>query len=130
MNVIHCYLDAFRRYADFSGRSTRPQYWWFALVNTAIFVIVEGALLGRMENVGALRNNINSGSGAMSVVASVLLVYAMAALIPSLALSVRRLHDTGRSGWWLFIQFVPLIGPIWLLVLFCLPSEPRVNRFG
>ena len=130
MNAIHCYLDAFRRYADFSGRSTRPQYWWFALVNTIIFVIGEGVFLGRMENVGALRNNINSGSGAMSIVAGILLVYAMAALIPSLALSVRRLHDTGRSGWWLFIQFVPLIGPLWLLVLLCLPSEPRVNRFG
>lgn len=57
-------------------------------------------------------------------------LYSLAVFIPSLALSIRRLHDTGRSGWWLLIGLVPLIGGIWLLVLFCLDSQPETNEWG
>ena len=57
-------------------------------------------------------------------------LYSLAVFIPGLAVSVRRLHDTGRSGWWLLIGLVPLIGGIWLLVLLCLDSQPETNKWG
>ncbi len=57
-------------------------------------------------------------------------IYSLAVLVPSIAVSVRRLHDTGRSGWWLLIGLVPLIGSIWLIVLLCLDSQPETNKWG
>ena len=57
-------------------------------------------------------------------------IYSLAVLVPSIAVSVRRLHDTGRSGWWLLIGLVPLIGSLWLIVLLCLDSQPETNKWG
>jgi uncharacterized membrane protein YhaH (DUF805 family) len=107
-----------RRYAEFSGRSRRKEYWMFFLLLMIAFVvvgIVEGAL-GMAGTVGPY--------GPLSI----LLI--LAVFIPSLAVGVRRLHDTGRSGWWLLIGLVPLLGGIVLLIFYVLEGTRGPNEYG
>jgi uncharacterized membrane protein YhaH (DUF805 family) len=102
-----------RKYVDFSGRASRSEYWWWW-----------GALLVTFIVTGALTAVIGS---AGYVVATIV---ALGVFIPNLAVTVRRLHDTGRSGWWLFIVFVPLIGAIILFVFMLLDSQREANGWG
>lgn len=112
------YLLAFQKYADFSTRSRRSEYWYFTLFNVlAVFVL---AMVG-----GMISEVIGSEVGLIP-----LFIYYFGVLIPSLAVGVRRLHDTGRSGWWLLISLVPLIGSIVLLVFYCEDSNPGPNKWG
>lgn len=115
---MNWYLAVLRKYADFSGRARRKEYWMFALFN-AIFAIVL-ALLD--ELLGTVSKDIGVGIfGGL---------YSLAVILPGLALSVRRLHDVGKSGWWLFIAFIPLIGWIWFFVLTVTDSQPGTNQYG
>ncbi len=112
------YLKVLKQYADFNGRARRKEYWMFALFNV-IFVAIAmglGLLLGK----------------AIGTVGYVLLyyLYILAVLIPSLAVAVRRLHDVGKSGWMIFINFIPLIGGIWFLILMIMDSNPGENNYG
>ena len=106
------YIATLKKYADFSGRARRTEYWLFALFNIIIAV-----LLGVVDYV-------------LSSPGIVGMVFALAVLIPSIAVGVRRLHDTDRSGWWLLIAFVPIVGTIAMLVFLVLDSNPGANRFG
>ncbi len=106
------YLGVWRNYVGFDGRASRIEYWMFTLFNVIAVAIL--MLLGVL-----LR--INS---------ALVMVYDVAIILPSLAVQFRRLHDTGRSGWWMFMALVPLAGAIVLLVFFLLPSDPGMNRFG
>ena len=112
------YLEAFKKYAVFGGRSRRMEYWSFVLFNFVVFVVLVGidALLGTFSSA--------SGVGLLSG------IYGLATLVPILALSVRRLHDIDRSGWWYFINLIPLIGAIVMLVFTLLDSTPGHNRYG
>jgi uncharacterized membrane protein YhaH (DUF805 family) len=112
------YLSVLQNYADFSGRARRTEYWMFTLVNALISfaLVVLDALFGTLD--------VEAGVGLFST------IYALAVLIPSLAVSVRRLHDTGRSGWWLLIAIIPLIGGIVLFVFTVMDSEPGRNDYG
>ncbi len=112
--MLDAYLNAFRQYADFQGRARRPDYWWFVLANILIWLIADLITM----------HHPSVGIGIL------LVLYGLAILVPSIAVAVRRLHDTDRSGWWWLIQLVPLVGTIWFLVLMCLPSTPGTNRFG
>ena len=105
------YLKCMKQYVDFSGRARRKEYWMFALMNA----IIAAALI-----------IIDAGRGD-EVLQS---VYSLVVFLPSLAVGVRRMHDIGKSGWWLLIGLIPLIGSIWLIVLACQDSEPGVNRWG
>lgn len=112
---MHWYVEALRKYAVFSGRSRRSEYWFFVLFNVVASIslgIVDGVL------------GIGGGVGLLSV------VYSLAVLVPGLAVSVRRLHDTGRSGWWLLIAMVPVIGAIALLVFMAQDGEQGPNQYG
>lgn len=111
------YLDAMRRSVDFAGRSTRSQYWLFMLV---YFVI----LLALTILDGVLGTLTEDGIGLFNTLAI------LAHLFAALSLTVRRLHDIGRSGWWILIGFVPLLGLIVLIVFACQPSQLGSNRFG
>ena len=112
------YLMAWRRFADFSGRSRRKEYWMFAFFNCIFSLPVGIASL-------LLKGN------AIGIILQVLyLLYCLAALIPSMAVYVRRLHDTGRSGSWWLIGIVPIVGEIILLVYLVSDSEPRTNKYG
>ena len=111
------YLSVLKKYAVFSGRSRRKEYWMFILFNS-----IAGIAAVLLDNVlfGVAPDAIGPLGG----------VYSLAVLIPSLAVSVRRLHDVGKSGWFLLIALIPAIGAIWLLVLMCIDGEPGENRFG
>lgn len=108
---MNWYLGCWKKYAEFSGRARRQEYWMFFLFN-----FLAGLALSIVD--------IVLGTGALSG------LYNLAIIIPSLAVGARRLHDTDRSGWWQLIALIPLIGAIILLVFFCLDSKPGENRFG
>jgi uncharacterized membrane protein YhaH (DUF805 family) len=100
------------RYAQFTGRAGRAEFWWFFLANLIISVVL--SLLGR----------------ASVIFAIISLIYSLAVLVPSIAVGVRRLHDTDKSGWWILIGLIPLVGFIVLLVLFVMEGTPGSNRYG
>lgn len=108
----------FENYANFSGRARRSEYWWFILANMIIAVI---AMI--IDNVAG----INFGQIPYG---PVYVLYALAVFIPGLAVSVRRLHDVGKSGWFYFIVLIPLVGAIWLLVLFLSEGQQVENQYG
>lgn len=115
---MNWYLKVLRQYADFSGRARRKEYWMFALINF-IIAFVLGMIDGMVGSADPL-----TGYGFISG------VYALAVLIPGIAVSVRRLHDIGKSGWMLLIVLIPIIGVIWLLVLLLTDSEAGTNKYG
>ncbi|MBA7614686.1 MAG: DUF805 domain-containing protein [Calditrichaeota bacterium] len=109
---MNWYLEVLKKYAVFSGRSQRKEYWMFYLFN---IIIAFG--LGFIDGL----------VGGPGVLAS---IYGLAVLIPGIAVSVRRLHDTNRSGWLLLIALIPLIGVIVLLVFMVQDSQPDENQYG
>ncbi len=112
------YTTAMRRYFEVSGRSNRSEYWMFALV---YFVI---AVIATIIDVAVLGHGFGENPGIVASIVTLL------HFIPSITVGIRRLHDTDRSGWWLLILFIPLIGVIWLIVLFCFEGTLGNNRFG
>lgn len=124
------YLMVWRRYADFDGRSRRTEYWMFALFNFLAAIV-----LGGIGGIGTAF--IDNGSGAGAVLFIPLGLYMLAGIIPGLAVAVRRLHDTGKSGWLLLlfavigiIPFIGFIGGVIQIVIMCLDSDPGVNQYG
>jgi uncharacterized membrane protein YhaH (DUF805 family) len=116
---MNYYLEAFRKYADFSGRARRSEYWFFTLFNSLITIVL--ALLG-LNLVRLLGLNSNGALGLAYL-------YLLVAFLPTLAVSVRRLHDIGLSGWWYLIVLVPFGGLV-LTVLAIIDSQSGTNRFG
>jgi uncharacterized membrane protein YhaH (DUF805 family) len=112
------FLIVLKKYADFSGRAQRAEYWFFTL-----FYVIFFLALSLVDGAAGLFNVIY-GVGVLSG------LFALAMIIPSISVSVRRLHDTSRSGWWLLIGLIPLIGAIVLLVFVCLDSTPGTNTYG
>jgi len=106
------YLEVLKKYAVFSGRARRKEYWFFSLFNLII-----GFVLGVVEV-------LVGGPGIVGM------LYGLAVIIPALAVSVRRLHDTDRSGWWLLIALIPVVGAIVLLIFMVLDSSPGENQYG
>ena len=115
---MNWYLKALSQYADFSGRARRKEYWMFVLFNM-IFAIVAMIL----DNVLGIAIE-GVGYGPLYG------LYAIAMFIPGIAVLIRRLHDVGKSGWMLFILFIPLVGVIWLLILLCSDSQIEENKWG
>jgi len=105
-------LVVLERYALFQGRAGRPEFWWFTLANVIVAVI------------------LNVLAAATSLFLVVYVIYALALIVPSLAVAVRRLHDTDKSGWWILISLVPFVGGIILIVFLCLAGTPGPNRYG
>lgn len=114
------YLKCWRQYADFSGRARRSEYWFFVLFN---MIISYGGLL-----CGTLIELSVGSSGVISYI--LYIIYNLAIFIPGLAVCMRRLHDIGKSGWWLLLVLIPFIGAIYMIVLFCKDSEPGTNQYG
>jgi len=120
---VKYYIEAFRKYAVFSGRASRSEYWYFFLFNIiAQFVIGFGATFIAAVAGASSDSATNTGESLMAL-------YVLAALLPSIAVSVRRLHDAGYSGWLLLLGFIPLAGIV-LIVLFCTDSQPGTNKYG
>lgn len=115
---MYWYLNVLKKYADFNGRARRKEYWMFMLFHM-IFVIVAISL-----------DFILSIAIEGIAYGSFYSLYAPALLIPGLAVTVRRLHDVGKSGWIILIALIPLIGGIWLLVLLATDSNEIENQYG
>lgn len=106
------------KYADFKGRANRKEFWYYVLVMVVIYIAF-AILTGIFGRVAFLRWTILVIQALIS----------LALLVPSLALSVRRMHDIGKGGGWIFINLIPIIGSIWFLILTIKDSEPGENRF-
>mgnify|MGYP001376233442 FL=1 len=113
-------------YSNFSGRASRKEYWMFFLFYMifAIVAMVADNFLGTDFTVGEGYYAVSMGYGWIYV------LFMLALFIPTIAVMVRRLHDVGKSGWWWLINFIPLVGAIWFLVLMCTDSNPGDNKYG
>ena len=112
------YFKVLEKYADFTGRARRREYWMFSIINGLIAFVLHG--VDRLV-----------GSYSVSMELGLLnTLYSLAVLIPCIAVLVRRLHDTGRSGWWAFIVLVPIIGIIVLFIFTVLDSDVGDNAYG
>lgn len=114
---MNYFVECLKKYATFSGRARRKEYWLFLLGYVIIYfvaAILDGMMSGNKPN-------------AMPIVST---VAAFALFLPWLAVTVRRLHDTDRSGWWILIGFIPFIGSLVLLVFGCMEGTKGDNRFG
>lgn len=115
---MYLYVEVFKKALDFEGRATRKEYWCFYLINMLIYIILN--LLDIMLGV----YSFEAGVGILS------LIFIIVVLIPGLAVTFRRLHDIGRSGWWFLVNLIPLIGPIIFLIFMLLDSQEGENRYG
>ena len=117
------YLKVMRdNYANFSGRARRKEYWMFVLVQTIVMIGL--MILDSFLGLDFELQGISLGYGYLYLIG--LIVH----FIPSLAVVVRRLHDVGKSGWFYFIFLIPLIGVLWLLVLYCTEGQKQDNKWG
>ena len=110
------YLIVIRKYTVFTGRASREEFWYFLLINILISIAV--GFIDRFMGWGGA-----SGAGLLGG------LYSLLVFLPSLAVVVRRLHDSGRSGWWALIMLIPLLGWITLLIMMALPGKPD-NEYG
>ncbi|MFJ3583100.1 DUF805 domain-containing protein [Streptomyces sp. NPDC090127] len=109
---MNWYLDVLKKYAVFNGRARRQEYWMFMLFNIIALIIVAV---------------IDMAIGTYPLLYA---VYALAVFLPGLGVTIRRLHDTGRSGWWILINLVPLVGGIILIVFLATEGNQTDNSYG
>lgn len=109
---MNYYFEVLKKYAVFGGRARRKEYWMFVLFNFIISLV------------------INLVAAFVEILFFLYYLYMLAILIPGIAVTVRRLHDTNRSGWWWFISVVPVIGAIILIVFLAQDSQPGENQYG
>ena len=110
---MNYFLEAFKKYTVFNGRSTRSEYWYFYLFNLIISIAI-----GMVAAVISTKINLLSD------------LYSLLVIIPGLAVSVRRLHDIGKSGWMLLVGLIPIVGLIWLIILMATDSVSGENKYG
>jgi len=106
------YMKVLKNYVGFQGRARRKEYWMFFLFNFLFTMLL--SMIEMMLGLGGILSGI----------------YGLAVLLPSIAVSVRRLHDIGRTGWWMLLSFIPIIGLIVLLVFAVFDSQPGENKYG
>lgn len=110
-----------KHYVDFKGRANRKQFWLWTLWYMIFYILLQVFIgIG-----GAMDSGFISGLFTI-----ILVVFGLGLLLPNLAIAVRRLHDIGRSGWWLLLSLIPIVGGLVLLVFYVLPGTPQENRFG
>jgi uncharacterized membrane protein YhaH (DUF805 family) len=118
------YVQVLRSYAAFRGRAGRKEWWMFGLIYLAVLFVLKGIdiLLGTFDYDGGL--GLLRGFGMLSGLCTIVTI------IPAVSVTVRRLHDTDRSGWWYFIIFIPLFGIAQLLLWMAQKGQPGDNRYG
>ncbi|RQR49382.1 DUF805 domain-containing protein [Burkholderia sp. Bp9002] len=119
MNFTDAIQSVFNQYARFDGRARRAEYWYFALLT--FFVSIACQLVTMVDG------NATTIALLLSIVAALI---SLALIVPSISVTVRRLHDIGRSGWFLLIALIPIVGSIILLVWMCSRGNDGPNRFG
>lgn len=110
---MNYYLAVLKKYAVFSGRSRRAEYWYFCLFHFLIYIAISFVNI----SLGIKINFLG-------------LVYSLAGFLPAIGVLIRRLHDVGKSGWMYFIVLIPFVGPIWLIVLLATDSDRGDNKYG
>jgi len=120
------YLKVLKNYSDFKSRSRRKEYWMYVLFNFIALIIC--ALIDRILGT-TFKMDVGFGETSMGY-GYVYTLYALITLVPSLAVVVRRLHDVGKSGWFILVALIPLAGAIWLIVLLCTEGEYFTNKWG
>ena len=116
---MNYYLQAWKKFAVFNGRARRKEYWFFALFNALIFFV-----LGIVDGLTGGNPDADSGIAVLGG------IFILAGVIPGISVTVRRLHDTDRTGWWCLIAFIPIVGHLVLFVFTLQDSTPGSNRFG
>lgn len=125
--TVNDFLAAYKRYAQFEGRSDRKEFWYFVLfyvIVSAILSVIDSMLFGHTTTV------TDSGFSMTSNFTPLSGIFGLASLIPGIAVSVRRLHDINKSGWFYLFWFIPLIGWIFLLIWYCKKGDPVANTHG
>ncbi|MDE5997146.1 MAG: DUF805 domain-containing protein [Muribaculaceae bacterium] len=102
-----------QNYCNFSGRASRSEFWWFALFNFILSAVISIVFCWSQNTMNVITGLVN-----------------LALLLPSLGLAVRRLHDIGKSGWWIFISLIPIVGWIILIIWYCKDSQMETNEYG
>ncbi len=115
------FIIPYRRYVDFSGRSDRKEFWYYLL-----FYVIVAAMLSVVDRT-LFPHTLDGDGDYLQPLTS---IFAIGSLVPSIAVSIRRMHDTGRSGWWVLIWLIPIIGWIWALVLCAQKGQPEPNAYG
>ncbi|MEM9777167.1 MAG: DUF805 domain-containing protein [Chloroflexota bacterium] len=115
------YFDAIQNYFNFRGRASRADYWFFVLFNFLVSILV------MFVDVAVFGLEAMAEEGAFPLFS---VLYSLFIIIPRFSLSVRRLHDTGRSGFWLLINLIPILGQITFFIFTVLPSDLNPNRWG
>ncbi|GAA2792948.1 DUF805 domain-containing protein [Kribbella solani] len=113
------YIDVLKKYAVFTGRARRKEYWLFVLFSTIVSIIL--STLDRI--LGLDFSSSNSGGWLQTI-------YSLAILLPGIGVAIRRMHDTGRSGWWVLINLIPCVGFIWFIVLAAQEGNAGDNQYG
>lgn len=124
MNFVEAVKSGYTNYVNFAGRAQRSAYWWWVLFQVGV-----GLAIALIEGGGSF----SSGGGSMKfavVGGTFSMIWSLINLLPGIAVAVRRLHDLDKSGWWLLIGLIPLVGAIILLVWFCSSGTGGANRFG
>ena len=124
MNMTTAVKTVLGKYAVFSGRASRSEYWWWLLAMIILFTvlgIIDGALVAPLLGFEAFQPDAGQ---------PVSFLVSLGLLLPNLAVSVRRLHDTDRSGWWLLLGLIPVIGTIVLLIFYVQPGNDDSNQYG
>lgn len=127
-NMMSAYKSMFKKYSQFNGRSRRSEYWYATLLNSLIcFAAWLIIVIASISNDGYISDGTGIFIGFVGIIFG---IYGIAVIIPGLAMAVRRLHDTGRSGWFMLIGLIPYIGAIILLIFMCQDSQPGANKYG
>lgn len=122
----------FKKYATFSGRASRGEYWWIALLNVVVFAVLYALLIPGLiaaSTAASTGGTAQPGAGYY-VITSLLGLWSLATLVPSIAVAVRRLHDTGHSGWFYLLGLIPFVGAIILIIFFASPTSPNAEQYG
>ncbi len=111
--IISNYIDILKKYTVFDGRAGRPEFWYFQLVHMTISAVL-AILFWTISD----------------MIRIIQIIYGLGVLLPDIAVSARRLHDTGRSGWWQLLFFIPVIGWIVLIIMWAQKGDPDENKYG
>ena len=128
MGFISAIQTSLRKYVTFSGRASRSEFWWFMLFN--LLCLIGSAIISAQIDPSAVTATTGEGSVNFEVNSPVSGIIMLLLTLPTISVTVRRLHDTARSGWWYFIALIPLIGQILLLIWMCSKGTSGDNRLG
>lgn len=117
---MNWYLEVLKKYAVFDGRARKKEYWMFFLFHVIIMIA--------LVVLGAVAGSISEAFGYVFI--GLLGIYVLGVLLPVIGVTIRRLHDSNRSGWWILIQLVPYVGPIAMVVLLVFDGTPGDNKYG